>query len=163
MAPAHRLRLLQMGIPGHDVVDLTLRARDRHAHQVRQAIVQLAQLVAQPQTHIRCDLLVARAAGVQLPADLLADDLAEPALVGGVDVLVVLFGDEAVGAPLLGDLGEAALDLGELIGAQDTGFGVGAREGQRAGNILVPQDAVVGQRHVVLHHEGVEALCCGGC
>ena len=95
---------------------------------------------------------------MQLPANLFADDLGQTTLVGSVDVLVVLLGLERVGAPFLGDLLEAALDLGELGGAEDAGFGVGAGEGDGAGDVLTPEDAVVGEGHVVLHHEGVKAL-----
>jgi hypothetical protein len=43
----------------------------------------------QPDAHVCRDLVVPAPAGVQLAADILADDLAQSALVGGVDVLVI--------------------------------------------------------------------------
>lgn len=138
MTPADGLRLLQMRITRHDITDLRLGTRNRHADEIAQEAVQLAQLVTEPQPHVRRDLLVPRAARVQLPAHFLADDLGETALVGGVDVLVVLVGLEGVGGPFVGNLLEAALDFGELFSAQNACLCVGAREGDRPGDVLAP-------------------------
>lgn len=158
VAPPDRLGLLQVGVTGHDEVELVLGARDRDLDEVAQDGVQLAQLVPQPQAHVRCDLLVAGPAGVQLASDLLPDDLGESPLVRCVDVLVVLLDDEGVGAPFFGDLLEPALDLGELVLGQDAALGVGSGEGNGAGNVLFPEDTIVGEGLVVLNHQGVEAL-----
>lgn len=81
--------------------------------------VQDTELVAQPESHVSSDLLIARTASVQLAANFLANDLAESALVGGVNILIILLSFEGVGAPFLGDLLEAALDLGELLCGED--------------------------------------------
>lgn len=159
VGPADGLGLLKVGIARHDVINFLLGTSNRDLDQITEEAVQTAQLVAQPQAHVGSDLLVARAAGVQFAADLLANDLAQTALVGGVDVLVVGLGLEGVGAPFLGDLLEAALDLGELLRRQDAGLGVGAGEGDRAGNVLLPHNAVIGKRGIVLLHDGVQALC----
>lgn len=158
VAPPDRLGLLQVGVTGHDEVELVLGARDGHLDEVTQDGVQLAQLIPQPQAHVGCDLLVAGSAGVQLASNLLANDLRESALVGCVDVLVVLLDDKGVCAPFFGDLLEPALDLGELVLGQDAALGVGSGEGNGAGNILLPEYTIVGEGLVVLNHQGVEAL-----
>jgi hypothetical protein len=41
---------------------------------------------------------------------------------------------------------------------QDAALGVGSGEGNGAGNILLPEDTIVGEGLVVLNHQGVEAL-----
>lgn len=115
VGPADRLGLLQVSVTRHQVLDFLLRTGNRDLNEVLELSIQLAQLITKPQAHVSSDLLVARAAGVQLSADLLADDLAQTALVCGVDVFVVGFGFEGVSAPFFGDLGEAALDFGELV------------------------------------------------
>lgn len=108
-----------------------------------------------PQAHVGGDLLVAAAAGVQLPRDVLADDLAQAALVGGVDVLVGAGDDlEGAGLPLLLNLEQTGLDLLELVLTQATGLCVCAGEGDGAEDILLVEDVVEGEGLVVLLHEG---------
>ena len=79
---------LQVGVPGHEHVLLLVRALHHHADEGLEALLDGAHLPEEPEAHVRRDLVVARAAGVQLPAEG-ADELGQPALVGGVDVLVV--------------------------------------------------------------------------
>lgn len=129
VGPTDGLGLLEVSVAGHKDVNVLLGAGDGDLDEVTEVGVENAQLITQPETHVSSDLLVARAAGVQLAANLLANDLAESTLVGGVDVLVVLLGFEGVGAPFLGNLLETALDLGELLRGQDAVVHVGAGEG----------------------------------
>lgn len=96
-APADGLGALQVCVPGHNVVDLGLCALRDDGQEALEEALEPVELVAQPQAHVGGDLLVAAAAGVQLPRDVLADDLAQAALVGGVDVLVG-GGDDLEGA-----------------------------------------------------------------
>jgi len=85
---------------------------------------------------------------VQLARDVLADGLAQAALVGGVDVLFGAQDDlEGAGLPLLLVLGQAA------------GLCVCAGEGDRAEVVLLVEDVIEGEGLVVLLHEGVEAAC----
>lgn len=158
LTPPHRLRFLQVRITRHDVVNFISRARRRNLDQLNQIALQLPQLVPQPEPHVRSDLLITRATRVQLARDLLANDLPEPPLICRVDILVVLLHDKRVGAPFLGNLSEAALDLAEFMLGQDPTPHVRTGKRDRALDVLLPEDPVIGQGLVVLHHEGVEAL-----
>ena len=159
VGPADGLRLLQMCVSWHEDVDFGVGALHRGANELDEVALQRTQLLAEPQPHVGGDLLVAAAARVQLAADVLADDLAEAALVGRVDVLVVVLDDERVGGPFLLDLREALFDGRELVLGQDAVVEVGAREGDGARDVLHVEEAVVRERRVVLLHDGVEALC----
>lgn len=155
MSPADGLGALQVGVTRHDVVDLGLCVlRD----DVQDALEEALELVAQPQAHVGGDLLVAAAAGVQLPRDVFADDLAQAALAGSVDVLVCAGDDlEGAGLPLLLDLEQAGLDLFELFLGQAPGFYFCEGEGNGAEDFLLVDDIVDGEGLVVLLREGVEA------
>lgn len=158
VAPADGLGALQVGVAGHDVVDLGLCALRDDAQEALEEGLELVELVAQPQSHVGGDLLVAAAAGVQLPRDVLADDLAPAALVGGVDVLVGAGDDlEGAGLPLLLDLEQAGLDLLELFLGEAASFCVCAGEGDGAEDFLLVEDVVEGEGFVVLLYEGIEA------
>lgn len=161
MAPADGLGALQVGLTRHDVVDLGLGALRDDAQEALEEGLELVELVAQPQAHVGGDLLVAAAAGVQLAGDVLADDLAQAALVGGVDVLVGAGDDlEGAGPPLLLDL--VGLDLLELFLGQAAGLCVCTGEGDGTEDVLLVEDVVEGEGLVVLLHKGVEAACWGG-
>lgn len=82
-----------MGVPREDVVLLVVRALDEDADERLEVVLRGLDLVKQPEADVSRDLVVARAARVQLAAER-ANELAEAALVGGVDVLVVLLGRE---------------------------------------------------------------------
>lgn len=162
VAPADGLGALKVGVARHDVVDLCLGALRDDAQEALEGGLELVELVAQPHAHIGGDLLVAAAAGVQLPRDVLADDLAQAASVGGVDVLVGAGDDlEGAGLPLLLDLEQAGLDLLELSLGEAAGFCVCAGEGDGAEDVLLVEDVVEGEGFVLLLHEGVEAACWG--
>src|SRR5258706_271797 len=67
MREPHRLRSLQMRVAGQHDVDLALRALDQRAAQLREGRAQLERTRAQPEQEVGRDLVVAAAAGVQLP------------------------------------------------------------------------------------------------
>ena len=128
----------------HYYIHLLLRSRDGDFEKVAEEAVELAELVPQPQPHVRSHLIVPRAASVQLASDLLADELGQPPLVGSMYVLIILLDQKLVCPPLLHNLSEACFDLGELVGCQDAGPDVSPRVGDAAGNVLLPEDLVVG-------------------
>lgn len=77
VAPADGLCALQVCVPGHDVVDLGRGALGDDGQEALEEAPEPVELVAQLQAHVGGDLLVAAAARVQLPRDVLADDLAQ--------------------------------------------------------------------------------------
>lgn len=155
VAPADWLGALHVGISRHDVVDLGLRALRDDAQEALEEGLKLVELVAQPQAHVGGDLLVAAAAGVQLPRDVLADDPAQAALVGDVDVLVGAGDDlEGAGLPLLLELEQAGLDLLELLLGQAAGFCVCAGEGDGAEDVLLVEHVVEGEGFVYCSMRG---------
>lgn len=79
---------LQVSVAGHEDILLLVRAFHHHADEVLQTFFDSANLPEEPQAHVRGDLVVARAAGVELSAKR-TDKLGEAALVRSVDVLVV--------------------------------------------------------------------------
>jgi hypothetical protein len=79
---------LQVRVAGHEVVALPVSALNHDADERAQACLNLLDFVHEPEPHVGRDLVVARAARVQLAAEW-ADDLAQAPLVRGVDVFVV--------------------------------------------------------------------------
>ena len=97
--PANGLRRLKVRVAGHEDVRLGGGALRSDGHERAHLLAELRALVAQVQPQVGHHLVVARAAGVHLAANG-ADELGEPALVGGVDVLVAILLDECAGGPL---------------------------------------------------------------
>lgn len=112
----HALTHLQVRVPRHDSIDLLLRPSDHHAQQRFEVFLDLGGLVHlssvndaslrekhlrrrqhvleeqnthQPDPHVRSDLVIPAPPSVQLPADILADDLRETPFVGSVNVLII--------------------------------------------------------------------------
>ena len=142
MAEAHRLRHLQVGEAGHDRLGvLRRRARPARAAAAPSSARDRVDLVAQPQAHVGRDLVVARAAGVQALAGV-ADELRQARLDVQVHVLEVELPLELAGFDLLGDLRQAALDRGEVVGRDDAlrGEHLGVR--QAAVDVGAPQALV---------------------
>lgn len=79
-----------MRIPRHKDVLLLIRPLNHDPNKPLQTLYNLLHLSQEPQPHVRRDLVVARAASVQLPAQR-PDELAQAAFVRGVDVFVVWF------------------------------------------------------------------------
>ena len=76
-----------MGVPRHEVLDLLRRTFDHDAQERLDRVDDVARLAHEPQSHVGRNLVVPRASRVQLAADR-ADELCEPPLVRGVDVLI---------------------------------------------------------------------------
>lgn len=160
VGPADGLRALQVRVAGHDELELGFCARGDDAQEGDEMGIDGIELGAQPQAHVSGDLVVARAASMQLARRGRPDELAEAPLVGRVDVLVGIGVDgEAVLAPLGLDGAQALLNRRELGSGQDAGMGIGARVSDGAGDVLGVEGAVVRKRGVVLHHQWVHAPC----
>ena len=79
-----------MRVPWEQDVLLLVCALDDDGDKSLERVLDLLHLVKQPEPHVRCDLVVARAPRVQLPAHG-SDELDQPAFIGRVDVLVARF------------------------------------------------------------------------
>ena len=87
-----------------------------------------------------------------------ADDLAEAALVGGVDVLVAVLDLEGVGGPLLANLAKALDELVALGVGDDARLRERAGVAHRSADVLLRHAAVEGQGLVELLHQRVDVL-----
>ncbi len=83
----HRLRLLKVRVARHDRVQVLLGLVQQSSLQAIQSLLQYGQLAQQIQPQVGADLVVARAAGVEL-AGHRAHQLAQSPLDRGVDILV---------------------------------------------------------------------------
>ena len=110
MAERHGLRALHVRVAGQRRLCLAFGNVEDRFGQARDGGRPLGARVADVEARRGCDLVVARASGVDLPAD-----RAEQSLDGGVDVLVLA----EVGGALLGDRGEPGLDVGQLAVVED--------------------------------------------
>ena len=111
---------------------------DDVAHPARE----VAEPVAQPHPQLGGDLVVARPPRPQLAAEVRADPLDQPALEGGVDVLVVLGGHERPRRDVGGEPREAVEHPGELVVVEQPRAvqHAGVRAG--AGDVVGRQDPV---------------------
>jgi hypothetical protein len=66
MAPPDGLGTLEMGVGGHDILDLTLGAGSDQLEEADEVVVNLSEFIAEPHSHVADDLLVTAAAGVKL-------------------------------------------------------------------------------------------------
>ena len=87
VAKEQRLRRLQVGVAGHDHVQVSLGLLDDGLLQFDQRIAQGGHLVQQVEAQVGGHLVVTGAAGVQFPCHR-AHQLGQPPLNRGVDVLV---------------------------------------------------------------------------
>ena len=106
-----------MGEPRHQDVHLRLRAVRGRGDELLQRRPHQAQLAVEPEAGVGGDLVVAAAPRVQLAARG-ADDLAQAALVGGVDVLVPGLDHKRARAPLRGHGGQPFHDRRSLLRRQ---------------------------------------------
>jgi hypothetical protein len=152
MAERHRLRDLEVREAGHDAVRMFLGARDQRRLDRLQPGIDARAGGAHPQAEIGRDLVVARARGVEAPGGL-ANDLLEPRFDGHVDVFEREVDGHAVRRELAGDLCEAGVDLGGVIGCDDPRRA--DHRGVRAagGDIFFPQALIDGDRRVYLLHD----------
>ena len=146
MAERDRLRTLEVRIARHDGLRLGLREREADERERVDPLARLGTRVEDVQPERRDNLVVARAAGVDLAAD-----VAEQPLDRGVDVLVGL----EVPVRVVRDLGEPPLDLVELLGGQEPGLEQPLRVLTRRLAVVREQRGVV--RAQELPHVRVEA------
>lgn len=120
MAPSDGLGSLKMSISGHHIVNLLFGTGCDDIEEVDQVLLNLSKLVAEPHPHVANDLLIAAAACVKLASNVLANDLAESALVGSKYIFVnARDNGKSAGFPLLFDLAEALLELFKLLLGND--------------------------------------------
>src|SRR5258706_11506877 len=141
MREPHRLRSLQMRVAGQHDVDLALRALDQRAAQLRERRAQLERTRAQPEQEVGRDLVVAAAAGVQLPGNR-PDDLEQAPLDVRVHVLERGVEREAAALELLRDLLEPLHELLGLARLENPLAAQHARVSDAAAHVLAEQRAV---------------------
>ena len=87
VSPAHGLGALAMGVTGKNRVDPVFRFSDECLAEGGDAGIEVIDRVERPQSQVGRDLIVARAAGVQLAGET-TDLVVEQALHEGVHVFV---------------------------------------------------------------------------
>ncbi len=112
VAERHRLAPLQMGVAGEERVRLRLGDREHDERERLDLLPRLGARVEHVEPERGRDLVVARPAGMDLPPD-----VAELTLDRAVDVLVL----GEIPGRVERDLGEAFLDLGQLVVRQQAG------------------------------------------
>src|SRR5258706_2690481 len=141
MREPHRLRSLQMRVAGQHDVDLALRALDQRAAQLREGRAQLERTRGQPGQEGGRDLVVAAAAGVQLPGNR-PDDLERAPLGVRVHGLEGGVEREAAALELLRDLLEPLHELLGLARLENPVAAQHARVSDAAAHVLAEQRAV---------------------
>ena len=135
---AHRLGHLQVGEARHDDLDVLLGHIDQRLLQVDQQVDDQVHLAAQPKAHVGGYLVVAAAAGVQALARI-AHKLGQARFDVQVHVFEVELPLKSARFDFLGDLRHAALDIGQVAGADDVLRGQHLGVGQRALDVGLPQ------------------------
>ncbi len=105
------------------------------------ALLQIRQVLQQPQAQVGRHLIVAAAPGVQF-AGRRADQLAQAALHGAVDVFVALLEFKVLRVELLRHGLQAGADLAGLGVGQHAGLLQGMRPGQAAAHVCLRQAPV---------------------
>ena len=119
MGEQHRLRRLDVGRPGQHRGALALGERDERPLEVEQRAVQSVDRPAEPQPKVGGDLVVARAAGVQLAGDG-SDPVGQRRLEVEVDVLERGVPLDRAGRDGLRQAGQAADQLVDLVVGQES-------------------------------------------
>ena len=153
----YRLRVLEVRIAGHHDVEVLVGGVEKDAAQLDVAGHELLAEVLGEQADVGCHLVVAGASGVQAPAGR-ADRASERTLHGHVDVLVVDVPGEGVGVDLRGDVGEARVDRGLVLGRDDALLGEHARMRAAAGDVVGRHVLVDLEARAELLRELVHAL-----
>ncbi len=149
VAEVDRLGALQVGVAGHRPVAVRFGLLQQPGHRRARQIDRAQRVRLDDHRHVGRDLVVARAAGVQLAGER-ADLLAEQALDRHVDVLVGVLELEAVGADPLAHPVEPGDDSLQLPVVEDADLA------QRPGVRLRLVEVVGGERPVELER-AVEA------
>ena len=146
MGDVDGLGLLHVGVAGHEGVAVFQGLAVHGLLEDGDGLRQVLGAAAHVELEVGGDLVVAAAAGVQLPAQG-PDALGEDALHGHVDVLVP--GPEEVGAPL--EVGQHALEAqdhpGELAGGKHIGSTEALGVGDASLDVLPEQLAIEGKAH----------------
>jgi len=154
VAEEHRLRLPQMGIARHQGIQMRFGLGDDGLLQRPQALIDVVDGFQQEQPHVGGHLVVAGATGVQLAGGI-PSQFVQPALDGGVDVLVTRLHLEGAG----GELGAHSLQPVDqrvtLNVADEAGVRQRSRIRHRTGDVGVVQPAVEPDRGVELLHQFV--------
>ena len=145
MREKNRLSALQVRVARHRRVEHLGGAVDQRRLDLGEAPADAYDRVLQVQALVDRDLVVARAAGVELARDG-ADLLLEPALDVRVDVLELRAEGEGPRLQLLPHLSEPAHDLGALGRRQEARPLERAGPGLARGEVVRPEAAVDGQR-----------------
>ena len=152
-----RLGALEVGVAGHRPVEVRLGHAQDHALQVLQRLDRPQRVCAREHRHVRGHLVVARARGVQPPADG-PDDLGQPPLHGHVDVLVGLLERELAVVELLLHPVQAAQQRVAVGLGDDPGRGQHARVRARLLDVVGPEPPVEADRRVQRPEDGVRRL-----
>ena len=131
----HRLRALQVGVPGHDGALIGLRHMAERAYDVLDELNSLFALVAQVEAGIQRHLVVAAARGVELFAHV-AQPCGELRLHKGVDVLGRGVYFERAAVQVGQDAAQALDELRALVRGDNPALGQHARVGDAALDIL---------------------------
>jgi hypothetical protein len=129
VAEGDRLRHLQVREAGHRRGGVLLGEVEQGGLVGLEQRLEPVDLLAQPEADVGGHLVVARAAGVQALAGV-ADQRGEALLDVEMHVLVVERPLELLGLDLLLDGGHAALDGGEVVGADDAPAGPACGRGR---------------------------------
>jgi hypothetical protein len=151
------LGALEVGVAGHRPVKVRVGELDEHALEVLQALERGQRVGAREHRHVGRDLVVARARGVQPPADR-ADDLRQAPLDRHVDVLVAGLEREVA----LVELALHPLQAGEqgvAVGlGDDPGLGQHRRVRARLLHVVGAQPPIEPDRGVELLEDRVRRL-----
>jgi hypothetical protein len=118
MGEAYRLCHLQVGEAGHDGVGVMLRKVEQRRLQRLEQGGDIVDRTAQIQADVGCHLIVARTAGVQALSGI-AHQRGEALLYVQMHVFQVDLPDEIAADDFVLDLGEAALDVFQILCADD--------------------------------------------
>ena len=143
LAEGDGLRALQVGVARHDGILVGARLRVQGRDDGQHERLQRGDLVFQIQPQVKRDLIVARAGGMQLFADV-TDAAGELGLDEHVDVLGLHVELQRAGLQIREDPGQTANDLVGVRLRQDAAFGEHGGVGHGAGDVLLVHPAVNG-------------------
>ncbi|KAH3662537.1 hypothetical protein OGAPHI_005789 [Ogataea philodendri] len=144
-----------MSVSRHQHVDLLLCAGGHDLDQRLEQLEQLLELLSDENPHICGHLVVSGPAGVDFASNVLADDLAESSLVGGVNILVTGLLDKRAVGPLLANDLQTPVDLRQLVAGQKPQLAQTFSVHSCSFQISTVHLLVIRQRSVVQVHERV--------
>jgi len=136
-----RLGPLEVGVGGHDDPALFVGQGDEGPLEVADQPEQLVDGLARPQPQVHGHLVVAAAAGVELPPGL-ADTIDQGRLDDHVDVLQLRPELELAGLDVGGDALQAADDRAQLAPRQHADLAQHPGVGDRAGHVVAAQGGI---------------------